>query len=85
MDLPLTVAYHAGADHVYFPYCDGETALRFLDAAQVDYVVLRRDRRFTQYYEDWLTYGIPDNRAESVDVSSIAGTQKFVVFRWHRN
>ena len=85
MDLPLTVAYHAGADHVYFPYCDGETALRFLDAAQVDYVVLRRDRRFTQYYEDWLTYGIPDSRAESVDVSSIAGTQKFVVFRWHRN
>jgi hypothetical protein len=85
MDIPLTVAYYANAEHVYFPFCNGETALRFLDAAQIDYVVLRRDQKFTQYYKDWLTHGIPDSRAESVDVSSVAHAQEFVIFRWHRN
>jgi 4-amino-4-deoxy-L-arabinose transferase-like glycosyltransferase len=84
MDLSIPLAYHAGAQFTYFPYCTGELALRYLDAAQVDYVVLRRGEKFTQYYEDWLTHGIPDHRAELLQLSSVAGADKFVVFRWHR-
>lgn len=84
MDLSIPLAYHASAQFSYFPYCTGGQALRYLDAAQVDYVVLRREEKFTQYYEDWLTHGIPDHRAELLQLSSVAGADKFVLFRWHR-
>jgi hypothetical protein len=43
MDLSLPLTYHANAQqHVYFPYATGDLALRYLDAARIDYVVLRR-------------------------------------------
>jgi 4-amino-4-deoxy-L-arabinose transferase-like glycosyltransferase len=85
MDLAygLVLAFHANAQHVQFPYCDGALALRFLDSAEVDYVILRRGGDFTQYYEDWLRRGIPDPRAEPVHVSPDADN-KYVVYRWRR-
>jgi len=60
-------------------------ALGYLDAAQVDYVVLRRGETFTKYYEEWLTHGIPDHRAELLQLPSMVDADKFVVFRWHRS
>lgn len=83
MDLSIPLAYHAGAQFTYFPYCNGDLALRYLDAAQVDYVILRRGEKFTQYYEEWLAHGIPDNRAELVPLPSLSGSDKFAVYRWH--
>jgi hypothetical protein len=84
MDLSIPLAYHASAQFTYFPYCTGDLALRYLDAAQVDYVILRRGEKFTQYYEEWLTHGIPDDRAELLQLPSVPGADKFVVFRWRR-
>jgi len=83
MDLSLPLAFHADAQWVHFPYCNGELAIRFLDVAQVDYVVLRREEKWKQYYEDWLTRRIPDRRAELLYVSRDADAE-FVVYRWHR-
>ncbi|HEV2732026.1 MAG TPA: glycosyltransferase family 39 protein [Terriglobales bacterium] len=83
MDLSIPLAYHAGAQFAYFPYCTDDLALRYLDAVEVDYVVLRHGEQFTKYYEDWLTHGIPDHRAELLHLS-IPGSDKFVVYRWHR-
>jgi len=83
MDVSIPLAYHAGALFSYFPYCDGELALRYLNAVGVDYVVLRRGEKFTQYYAEWLTQGIPDQRAERLQLPSVAGADKFVVYRWH--
>lgn len=83
MDLSIPLAYHASAQFTYFPYCNGDLALRYLDAAQVDYVILRRGEKFTQYYEEWLAHGIPDNRAELVPLPSLSGSDKFAVYRWH--
>jgi hypothetical protein len=85
IDLSIPLAFHADAQFTYFPYCTGDMALRYLDAAQVDYIVLRREEKFTQYYAEWLTYGIPDPRAELVRPSSVVGADKFVIYRWHRN
>jgi hypothetical protein len=76
LSLPLTT---------YFPYCTGDLALRYLDAAQVDYVVLRRGEKFTRYYEEWLTKGIPDQRAELLQLPTVAAADKFVIYQWHRN
>jgi hypothetical protein len=85
MDLSIPLAFHAGAQFTYFPYCTDDMALRYLDASQVDYIVLRREEKFTQYYAEWLTHGIPDPRAELVQPSSVTGADKFVIYRWHRS
>ena len=85
MDLSIPLAFHAGAQFTYFPYCTDDLALRYLDAARVDYVVLRRREKFTKYYEEWLTHGIPDHRAELVQLPSVAAADRFVIYRWHRN
>jgi hypothetical protein len=85
MDLSTPLAFHAGAQYVHFPYSNAESAIRFLDAAKVDYVVLRRGVKFTEYYENWLTHGIPDARAQLVYASSGANPGEIVVFRWRRD
>ena len=82
MDLSIPLAYHANAQFSYFPYCTGQAALQYLDAVQADYVILRRGEEFTKYYKDWLAHGIPDHRAELLQVS-VAGADKFIIFRWH--
>ena len=84
MDRSTPLTFHANAQWVAFPYCDGDLALRFLDAAKVDYVVLRQGEKYTQYYQDWLTNGIPDRRAERVQGTSALAGSTITVFRWHR-
>jgi 4-amino-4-deoxy-L-arabinose transferase-like glycosyltransferase len=83
MDRSTPMAFHANALWVDFPYCDGNLALGFLDAAKVDYVILRQGEKYTQYYQDWLTNGIPDRRAERVYITSDADGNQITVFRWH--
>jgi len=82
MDLSLPLTYHADAQFAYFPYCSGDLALRYIDAMHVDYVVLRKQESFTRYYADWLANGIPDRRAERVQLPSIPGAEDFIVYRW---
>jgi len=77
----LSLAFHANAQHVQFPYSDGAVAIRFIDSEKVDFVILRRDGKFTQYYEDWLTRGIPDSRAELLHVSPEID-KNYLVYRW---
>jgi len=85
-DLSIPLAYHAGAAlFSYFPYCNSDSAIRYLDVAQVDYIVLRREAHFTHYYQDWLEHGIPDKRAEILQLPSMLGAEKFVVYRWRRD
>lgn len=85
MDRSTPLAFHANAQWVAFPYCDGDLALRFLDVAKVDYVILRGDEKYAPYYQDWLTNGIPDRRAERVSVTSTWDGSEITVFRWHRD
>jgi 4-amino-4-deoxy-L-arabinose transferase-like glycosyltransferase len=83
MDLFTPLTFHARAQFVHFPCCKPETAIRFLDASHVDYVVLRRDLTFTPYYKDWIDLGIPSNRAELV-YRGPADHPELVLYRWHR-
>jgi hypothetical protein len=85
MDLSLPLSYHAHArQHVYFPYCTGDLALRYLDTAKVDYIVLRHGGKFTRYYQDWLTNGIPDHRAELLQLPSSLSAGNYSIYAWHR-
>jgi hypothetical protein len=85
MDVTTQIAFHAAGQWIHPPYANGEVALRFLDAARVDYVVLRRqDSNWSDYSRDWYERGIPSSRAELVRVWSdpyFSGELKIV--RWH--
>jgi len=83
MDLSTPLAFYAGANWVHFPYCDGSLALRFLDAAKVDYVVLRQSEKYTPYYQDWVTHGIPDPRAEPIYQRTDSEGTRITLVRWH--
>jgi hypothetical protein len=82
MDLGTPVAFHAGADYIHFPYASASETIRFLDAAKVDYVVLREGSVFTEYYAEWLRRGIPEPRAKLVYTSP--SSPAILVFQWTR-
>jgi hypothetical protein len=84
MDLTLRPTFYADGQWVHFPYCDGKTALRFLNASKIDYVILRRNETFTHYYADWLEHGIPSPRAELLKLPPDLDA-KFIVYRWNRS
>jgi dolichyl-phosphate-mannose-protein mannosyltransferase len=85
MDVPTSLAFHANADYVPFPYCSGQLALRFLEKADVDYIVLRPGVQFTRYYLRWLNSGIPDARASLVYSNAAGNANGVLVFRWKRS
>jgi alpha-glucosidase len=82
MDLGTSLAFHADADYVHYPYSSAGDALRFIAAAHVDYLILRRNTAFTDYYADWVAHGVPDPRAMFVYASTGADPGSFVVFQW---
>jgi hypothetical protein len=80
--LDTIVAFHAGGTHVWLPYCDGETALRYLEKKRIDYVVLRTtlaDR--LPYLEDWALNGPPDPRARKVFAADLGEGDAVTVYR----
>lgn len=87
MDALDTVAFHADADYVHFPYCSAGTALRFLDSAKVDYLILRpgfASEYNPEYYNDWLISGIPDARAHLVYETPDGYPNRVLVFHWQQ-
>jgi 4-amino-4-deoxy-L-arabinose transferase-like glycosyltransferase len=84
MDITARLAFHAGGQWIHPPYASGDVALRFLDAARVDYVVLHRKDGWLDYYRDWYEHGIPSSRAELVRASSDSYNGEWRIFRWHR-
>ena len=84
MDLSLPLSFHAGAQQqLYFPYCTEDLALRYLNKVRPDFIVLRHGEKYTRYYEEWLANGIPDQQVELVRLPPLAGSEKFVIYRWH--
>jgi 4-amino-4-deoxy-L-arabinose transferase-like glycosyltransferase len=86
MDMDMQLAFYADATLVWAPSCSADTALRFLDDAKVDYVVVRRGHDWqTPYYADWQVNGISDPRAELVYTSPGPKAGELRVYRWHRS
>jgi 4-amino-4-deoxy-L-arabinose transferase-like glycosyltransferase len=84
IDVETNIAFHAQADYVHFPDGDSTLALRYLDAAQVDYIVLRSGGSPPDYYRQWLTSGVPSDRAQLVYSTQGKTDKRIVVFRWRR-
>jgi hypothetical protein len=83
MDTSPPLSFHADADYVHFPFCSSTLAIQFIAANKVDYIVLRHGEKSVPYYDDWLTHGIPDPRAQLVHPSSGDSPSEIVIFRWH--
>jgi hypothetical protein len=74
-DASSPFAFHARAQFVWLPYCDEETALRYLRMKGVNYVVVSEyelDAR--PYLKKWLEEGVPNSH----EVAPISGTAKRV-------
>jgi 4-amino-4-deoxy-L-arabinose transferase-like glycosyltransferase len=81
MDTGPTVAYYAGAVLVPFPWCDGETALRYIDHKNISHVILRdSDRQRRPYLAEWLRQ-VPDGRLKLVKAFQSQSGQ-IRVYRW---
>ncbi len=78
------VAFHAGADFVWLPFCDAATALRFLKEQGATHVVVDGGELFGRpYLADWFEHGVPG----AVPVASIeSGPGRIVrIFEFERN
>ena len=58
-DTSTLAAFHARSEFVWLPYCDEETALRFLAAMKATHVVLRSDQGERPYLKKWMERGVP--------------------------
>lgn len=72
MDGTSAIGYYAGASDWPLPYCDSETAVRYIAKKKPDFIVLEsRQIEVFPYLSDWLQNGIPDPHTQLV-VKSIA-------------
>lgn len=86
MDYSTVTPFYASAVMVPYPYASPETALRYLDAKGVKYVVVRQSyARYIPYLEQWAQSGIPDGRAELVYTDRTDAQEAIQVYRWHRS
>lgn len=67
-------AFEARAEQVWLPYCDDQTARRFLAKERVSYVVLGDWYVSTPYQKKWMEEGIPNAR-QVVSMVSKIGTR----------
>lgn len=67
MDGTPAIGYYAGAADWPLPYCDSETAVRYIEKKSPDFVVLQSSKEDVfPYLKEWIEKGIPDQRMELV-------------------
>jgi len=77
------VAYYGDATIIIFPYADSATALRYLEAKNVDYIVLDSlNVRNMPTMGEWFSKGVPDQRAHLVFESGQGTKDQIKIYRW---
>ena len=67
MDGTPAIGYYAGAADWPLPYCDSETAIRYIEKKAPDFVVLQSSKEDVfPYLKEWIEKGIPDQRIELI-------------------
>jgi 4-amino-4-deoxy-L-arabinose transferase-like glycosyltransferase len=87
MDTATNVAFQARAAYVPFPWSDSETALRYIEAKGIDFIVVRTANASSgrPYLSDWVENGIPDRRAELVYSKKSPRMGDIIIYRWIRD
>jgi 4-amino-4-deoxy-L-arabinose transferase-like glycosyltransferase len=67
MDGTSAIGYYAGASDWPLPYCDSETAVRYIAKKKPDFIVLESTQiEVFPYLSDWLQNGVPDPHTQLV-------------------
>jgi 4-amino-4-deoxy-L-arabinose transferase-like glycosyltransferase len=83
MDSSTVVAFNAGASFVEFPYAAASTALKYIEKKRVNFIVLREaDPAPAPYWTDWLTHGIPDQRARLIFSDRTVPHERLMIYQW---
>ena len=83
MDVSSVFAFYAGGTHVYLPYCDAGTALRYFAKKKPDFIVLStHTSALRPYLRGWIEMGIPDEHATLVYSQPRPDGGKILVYRW---
>jgi len=72
-------AFEARAELVWLPYCDDQTARRFLAKTGVTHVVLGDHYVSTAYQKKWMEEGVPEAR-KIVDLSSTVTGSRLKIY-----
>jgi 4-amino-4-deoxy-L-arabinose transferase-like glycosyltransferase len=84
MDVSSVFAFYAGGTHLYLPYCEAGTALRYFAKKNPDFIVLSsHTSALRPYLPAWIETGIPDSRATLVYSRPWSDGGKIIVYRWH--
>jgi 4-amino-4-deoxy-L-arabinose transferase-like glycosyltransferase len=87
MDGTGTLAFHAGASFLSFPYSGLSLALKYIDKKKVDFLVLRDGRLGwlppAPYAKDWLENGIPDRRAQLIYNKRTPARGRILIYKWN--
>jgi len=83
MDVSSVFTFYAGGTHLYLPYCDAATALRYFAKKRPDFIVLSsRTSSLRPYLRTWIETGIPDSHATLVHAQPEPEGGKIVVYHW---
>lgn len=76
------VAFHAGADHVWLPPTDEQTAMRYLEQRKADYLVLQPlvATVSPDYLAGWIKNGFPDGRARVIHTVDAGGVAQITIY-----
>jgi 4-amino-4-deoxy-L-arabinose transferase-like glycosyltransferase len=75
--------YYAQGTLLYFPWSDGERALKYVHEALPDFLVLDSlTTSLAPYLEEWLRNGVPDPCAIPIASFTGGGGEKLVILKW---
>jgi 4-amino-4-deoxy-L-arabinose transferase-like glycosyltransferase len=79
-------AHYSFSYECILPFTDSATALRYIRKKNPDYIFLdSANSRWTPYYEDWLSAGIPDPAAVVIYQKDFPGDRRLVIYRWNHS
>src|SRR3984893_14923925 len=85
IDASTTLAFHAEASYIPFPYTDSSLALKYIEKKGINFIVLREEWLSpAPYIKDWLENGVPDRRAQLIYCDK---TQRgrILIYKWNTN
>ncbi len=82
LDSSTVISFHANALHFWLPYCDEETALKYIQNKNINAVVIREsDGDSRPYLKSWVDNGIPISTAALVYSFELGARDKIKIYR----
>ncbi len=85
MDLDTVATFHAGAKYIPMPYCDSQTALKYIEKKEVDFIVLKSgdiERGHERpYLQEWLNNGIPSPSITLTNQFNVDENKRLLIYK----